>query len=100
VDVDDLFLNERERAEHNVLALAAYVGKVFDRREMMADLPDNVGEEERKSNDTGDPDPPSGELAAMMRQQQGDGDRESERQRGVLVLKPQAGEDTEPWPKP
>ena len=77
--VDDLLLNERKRAEHDVLAFAANVGEVFDRREVMTDLPDDVGEEERESDGASDPDPRSGELAAMIRQQQGDGDRDGHR---------------------
>ena len=96
VHVDDLLLHERERAEHDVLAFAADVGQVFDRREVMADLPDEVREKERDSNGAGDPYPTSRELTAMMRQQQGDGDRESERQRRVLILESETGQHAEP----
>jgi hypothetical protein len=32
----------------------------------------------------------------MLRQKQGDGDRKSERQRGMLILQPQPGEHSEP----
>ena len=96
VHVDDLLLNEREWSEHDVLAFPADVGEVFNRREVMADLPDDVREEKRESDRAGDPNPRSSELAAMMRQKQGDGDRESERQRGVFVLKAETGKDAEP----
>jgi hypothetical protein len=45
----------------------------------MADLPDEVGEEERESDGAGDPYPRSNELTSVIRQKQGDGNRESER---------------------
>ena len=42
----------------------------------------------------------AGELAAMMRHQEGEGHGESERQRGMLVLQAEAGEHAEPKPEP
>ena len=62
----------------------------------MPDLPDNVREKDRDRNDPRNPYPRSEELAAMLRQKQGDGDRKSERQRGMLILQPQPGEHSEP----
>jgi hypothetical protein len=47
----------------------------------------------------GDPDPLLCKLTAMMRQQQLDGNREPERQRGVLVLQAKSGEQAEPEEK-
>ena len=43
MDVGNLLLNKRERAEDDVLTFAADVGEVFDRREVMTNLPDDVG---------------------------------------------------------
>ena len=41
--IDDLLLDERQWAEHDVLSLASHVFQVLKRWEMTPDLPDDVG---------------------------------------------------------
>jgi hypothetical protein len=48
VHVNDLLLEERQWAEHDVLSLTPHVFEVFEGGEMMPDLPDDVGEEKRQ----------------------------------------------------
>ena len=65
----------------------------------MSDLPDEVREEDYDRDRSGNPDPSSSKLTAMVSQKQREGNREPERQRGVLVLQAKSGEQAEPEEK-
>src|SRR5207253_1349959 len=80
--IEDLLLHKRQRPQDHVLAFALHVAKVLDGGEVMLYLPDQVRQEERESDSAGDPYPRLQEFAATLGDQQCDGHRESEDQRG------------------
>src|SRR5208282_3768520 len=52
-DIEDLLLYKCKWTEHHVLARAADVVEILNRRKVMADLPDDVGQEKRDHDGEG-----------------------------------------------
>src|SRR6185437_9721605 len=75
MEVEDLASDEGSGAEDDVFVGAADVFKVFERREVVADLPYKVRREEGKGDGDADPDPRIKEFAAVTGEQQRDDDQ-------------------------
>jgi hypothetical protein len=96
----DLLDDELDRVQDDVLPHPLDVLEIFDRRVAVADLPQNVGEEEQERNGAADPDPGLDELAALPCQEQRGHDGAAEKERRVLVLDSEPGQNPEPHPQP
>ncbi len=99
VQRQDLLRDERERGENHVLATPLHIREVFQGREAMRVLPDQVRCEDRKRNRASDPDPWLDQLAPERGEKHRDDDGESEEQRGVLVQQAETAKSPEQQPE-
>ena len=91
VEEKDLLQHELNRREHDVLAGPLHVLEVLESREVVANLPEDVGQKNQKRDPAPDPDPRFRELAALPGEQQPRQQGAAEKERRVLVLEAQAG---------
>src|SRR5205823_11632192 len=95
MEEEDLLLHELEGRQHHVLAGPLHVLEVFDRREAVSDLPEEVRQKEQQRDPAADPDPTPAELSALRRGEERENDGRTEEQHRVLVLETESREDAE-----
>src|SRR5260221_10806552 len=69
-------------------------------REVVADLPEEVRQEDEKRDHAGEHEPPVEHERAISRQQQGHNDGEPEDEHGVLVQQSDTSKESEEQPEP
>jgi hypothetical protein len=97
---EDLFSDELDRSEHDVLTGALHVLEVLESRETVSDLPDQVGKKQESRDRAADPDPSPAELAAFGREKKSDRHGAAEEQHRMFVLEAEPREETERDPVP
>src|SRR5216684_8444283 len=85
--------------ERHVAPVAADVGKQFEKREVMLDVPDEIGKEYQESEQAAEPDPRLEEHGAMLGKQQAHDHTGGEEDDAILILKRHARDESEPQPQ-
>ena len=94
----DLLGHEGGGAEHHVLAHPAHASEVLEGREVVAELPDDVGQEDEEGHSDREPGPGRAQLAPRPREDEGRAQGQAEEHRRVLVHQAEAGEEAEEEP--
>src|SRR6267143_4158425 len=85
--------------ERHVAPVAADVGEQFEKREMMLDIPDEIGKEYQESDQAAEPDPRLTEHGAMLSKQQARDHAGGEEDDAIFILKRYARDQAAPQPQ-
>src|SRR5712692_667821 len=85
--------------ERHVAPVAADVGEQFEKREVMLDVPDEIGKEYQEREQAAEPYPRLEEHGAMLGKQQARDHAGGEEDDAILVLKRYARDEAEPQPQ-
>src|SRR5260370_20805761 len=85
--------------ERHVTPVAADVGEQLEKREVMLDVPDEIGKEYQEGDQASEPDPRLEEHGALFRKQQARDHARCEEDDAILVLKRYPCDEAEPQPQ-
>src|ERR1019366_545978 len=96
---EDLLAEERAERQADVAAAAADILLQFQEREVMLDVPEQVGQEEQERQQSGQHQPAVEQMLALGSEQKTRDQREAEDQHGVLGFETQTGEQSKIEPE-
>src|SRR5260370_38352117 len=85
--------------ERHVAPVAADVGEQLEKRELMLDVPDEIGKEYQEGDQASEPDPRLEERGTLFGKQQSRDHARCEEDDPILVLKPYSCDEAEPQPQ-
>src|ERR1019366_1853 len=91
---EDLLAEERPEGQADVATAAADILLQFQEREVMLDVPEQIGQEEQERQQSGEQYPAVEQMLALGSEQKTRHQREAEDQHGVLGFETQAGEQS------
>src|ERR1700719_4165028 len=85
-------------SQHNIATFSFNVPHQFDKRPVIVDVPQQIGQKDQKSGEAPQPDPLVGEYSALFRQHKANHDSEAEDGNGIFLFHAKTGNDTKPKP--